>query len=136
MEAEINVNNGLDREELVNCLFLVAADTKFSSRTPIILGTNILTKLLEDCRSNCGDRFLQTAKIHSPWYLSFRLLVTRERNLQKNKSCLAVVRCALMEKIQIHHNESRNIKSYTDKCLEYHHTSAIMQNTEGPSVPD
>jgi len=136
IEAEINVPDGLDKADSVHCLFLVAPDTKYSTRTPIILGTNILGIFLENCKATCGTRFLQTAKLHSPWYLSFRTIVTREKNLQRNKSKLAVVRCAVLEKIQLKPNETRNIKAYAEKCLEYPDTVAIVHETDDTSLPE
>jgi len=90
IEAKINVPDGLDKADSVHCLFRVAQDTIFSTRTPIILGTNILGIFLENCKATCGTGFLQTAKLHSKWYLSFRIIVTREKNFQRNKSKLAV----------------------------------------------
>ena len=111
IEAEINVPDGLDKADSVHCLFLVALDTKYSTRTPIIIGTNISGIFLENCKATCGTGFLQTAKLHSPWYTSFRTIVAREKNLQRNKSTLAVVRCAVLEKMLLKPNETRNIKA-------------------------
>ena len=49
IEATISIENGLEKATSKQCLFLISPDTKYSGRTLIILGTNILNTLLQDC---------------------------------------------------------------------------------------
>jgi hypothetical protein len=104
-------------------------DANYSSRTPVILGTNILNELLSECRNNFGEQFLQKAGLHTSWYLSFRCLALREKELKKNKNRLAVIRNASTEKIIINPNESIHVKGYTDKELDYSPSTAIIQES-------
>ncbi|PVD23756.1 hypothetical protein C0Q70_17029 [Pomacea canaliculata] len=43
-------------------------------------------------RETHGAYFLQAASLSTPWHLSYRCIVQRERNLSRNNNCLAVVR--------------------------------------------
>lgn len=72
IQIELSVEQGLPNSSSLHCLFLVAPDTSYSSKTPVILGTNILSELSKECRDHYGPQFLQRASLHTPWYLSFR----------------------------------------------------------------
>jgi hypothetical protein len=78
IEASIQTD-GIPKSEEQNCLLLVTPETKYSSTTPVLLGTNVLAELLANCKKNFGDLFLQKASLHTPWYLCFRCLTIRER---------------------------------------------------------
>ena len=41
-----------------------------------------------------GPRFLQEANLSTPWYLAFRYVSLRDKELQKHKNVLAFVRLA------------------------------------------
>ena len=135
VEVELQIDDGLPNSKPNSCLFLVTPDTSYSAKTPAIIGTNILNELLTECKDNFGEQFLQKAKLHTPWYLSFRCLVVREKELKRNKNRLAVIRNASAEKIIVHPNESIHIRGYTDKEIDYHPTSAMIQETEDSSLP-
>jgi hypothetical protein len=42
-------------------LFLVSQENKYSTTTPVILGTNILMELLNDYKKQYGEQFLKKA---------------------------------------------------------------------------
>lgn len=111
-------------------------NTSYNNKTPILIGTNILNELMKDYKKNFGESYLQTAGLHTPWYLSFRCISIRERELKKNKDKLAIVRNAEISKVTIHPNQSIDIKGYTDKELNYHPTCAILQETEDSQLPE
>lgn len=136
IEAEITVNSGLPNSKPQSCLLLVTPDTQFSEKTPVILGTNILHELLNECKINFGDTFLHKAELHTPWYLSFRSIVLRDKELKRNNNRLAVVRSAVAEKIILHPNESIDIPGIVDKELDYPTTTAILQETSDSNIPD
>lgn len=52
--ADLDTLQGLPKSSQHTCLFLVVPDTKYSSRTSIIIGTNILQELLHECEKNFG----------------------------------------------------------------------------------
>ena len=85
IEVEINTDKGLPEAKPLPCFLLVTQDTQYSAKTPVILGTNILNELMRDCKNNFGEQFLQQAKLHTPWYLSFKTITIRERELRKKQ---------------------------------------------------
>lgn len=135
IETEIRVQRGLPMIEPLPCLLLVTPNTQYSSATPVILGTNVLKHLMDDCKQKVGVQFLQTAELHTPWYLSFRAISVRERELIRNKDRVAVVKCASQQKITINPNQSVEIEGYTDKELNYPGTTAILQESELSQIP-
>ena len=102
----------------------------------MLIGTNILDEILLDCKTLHGDRYLQKAKLQTPWYLSLRCLTIRQRELKRNKNRLAIIGCAETTRITIGPNQSVNIKGYLDKELEYNSTCAIIQECQDSSLPD
>ena len=136
IDTEINVHHGLPNSKSLHCLLLVVPDTKYSARTPIILGTNILHEFMDQCKDNFGDQFLQKAKLHTPWYLSFRAIAIRQRELKKNMNRLAIIRCASAQKIILKPNQSLEVIGYTDKEMNYPKTTAIIQESDQSQLPE
>jgi hypothetical protein len=116
-------------------LFLVVPQSKYSATVPILLGTNILTPVMDKCKQEHGDRFLQTAQLHTPWYLAFRCITLRDKQLKRNKNRLGIVRSAEPETILIKPNASITIKGYIDKELDYKQTFAMTETTECSVLP-
>lgn len=52
-------------EVLRQCMFLVVPDSQYNAKVPVLIGTNILSHLLEVTRSEHGSRFLQDADLHA-----------------------------------------------------------------------
>ena len=70
--------------ELHDCLFLVVPNSTYNSHVPVLIGTNILQSLIDVTREEHGSRFLQEVAIQTPWYLAFRCILLREKDLQRN----------------------------------------------------
>ena len=136
IETELVIQKGLPDFKPLPCLLLVTPDTQYSSRTPIILGTNVLQELMNDCKSSYGDQFLQKANLFTPWYLSFRSLVIRQKEPRKNKNRLAIVRSALPQKVSINPNQSVQVLGMIDKEFDYPSTTAIIQECDDSQLPD
>lgn len=77
-----------------------------------------MAPLTEECKTNFGPQFLQKAELYTPWYLSFRCLVIRERELKKSKNKVAIVRSAENRKIIVGPNEVINIGGNTERELD------------------
>ena len=136
IEANISVRTGVPQASTIPCLLLVTKDTNYSTSTPVILGTNILDLLLQECKQNFGPQFLQRALLHTPWYLAFRCLVIRDKELSKSGNQIAIIRSAETSKIIVGPNETKTIKGRTDKELGYQTTSAMIHETSDSSLPD
>jgi len=55
--ADIDTSISLTDSAQRSCLFLVVPDTRYSAKTPLILGTNILNTLLGECKDKFGSQF-------------------------------------------------------------------------------
>lgn len=69
--CELQIDGISDKPETCTCLFLVVNQTNYHETVPVLIGTNILSTLLNDTKERYGVRFLQRAKLHTPWYLAF-----------------------------------------------------------------
>lgn len=100
---------GLPNEHVQSCILLVVKDTEYNSTVPILLGTNVLTEFLKYCKEEVGDNYLQKAALHTPWYLAFRCISVREKELKKNKNRLALIKSAESKNITIPANSTVTI---------------------------
>ena len=135
VETNITEIEGIPKMTATSCIFLVTPDTNYSNKTPVLLGTNILDELMDNCKIIHGQQYLQCANLHTPWFLAFKAITVRDRELRRNKNRLAIVRCAENTNIILGPNESRYIHGYTDKEIDYKVTSAIVQECEDSSLP-
>ena len=136
IEANISVTKGVPDASTVPCLLLVTKDTNYSASTPVILGTNVLDLLLQECKGNFGPQFLPRASLHTPWYLAFRCLVIRDKELNKCGNQIAIIRSAELSRIILGPNETKTIKGRTDKELGFQTTTAMVHETSDSSLPD
>ena len=123
------VGAACDNIEINSCLFLVVPDTRYNSRVPVLLGTNILSQLLKECQNFNGSRFLQKAALHTPWYLAFRSMVLSERELDKNHGRLGFVKSSETSDVVIPANSSVIIKGQINKGITYARVCALMEST-------
>lgn len=111
------------------CLFLVVPDSRYNSSVPILLGTNVLNIIMEELLETKGQRFLQTASLRTPWYLAFRCMLLRDRQLERHSNRLALVRSAESKRITVMPNTTITIQGFMDKKLPYLPVCAILQPT-------
>ena len=71
----------------------------------------------------------------TPWYLAFRCISLRTKELKKNKDRLAVVRSAHKSNIILGPNETINVVGYTDKEVNHEQTCAMIHETEESNLP-
>ncbi len=60
IKAGVTVS-GVTTDVATDCLFLVVPSSNYSSRVPILIGTNILQIFMLDCQASYGTQFLQKA---------------------------------------------------------------------------
>ena len=135
IEADITAP-GLNSDDNFPCIFLVVPTTEYHETAPLLLGTNILRVLLEHTKSNHGIRFLQEAKLHTPWFLAFRCLTLRDKELARNNDKLGVVKSAETTRIIIPPNSRITIQGYVDKQLPYQNSCAMLQRTKLSAIPE
>lgn len=135
IESEITVQNGMLEMDPLPCLLLVTPDTQYSSRTPVILGTNVLKEFMGICRNQYGEQYLQQSPLHTPWYLCFRAMTIRDRELKRNKNRLALVKSLSNQKITINPNQSVDVLGYTTREMNFPPTVALIQESDLSQIP-
>ena len=114
---------------------LVVPESNYNNSVPLLIGTNVLHHLLEGVKGSYGERFLQQADLHTPWYLAFRSLTLREKELARNNNRLGLVKSAAIKPVVIPPNTSITIPGYIDRAIPYGSTPAILQSTSGSIIP-
>jgi len=109
------------------CLLLVVPDTDYNKKTPLLLGTNFLSKVGEECQNEFGCQYLQRMGGQSSWYLALKCLTLRERQLTKNHHRVALIRSAETTRKTVHPNETITLRGFVDKAQPYHRTCALLQ---------
>ncbi len=86
---------GVDEQ---TCSVLIAPDTPYNQKVPLLVGTNLLRVLEEDLQHRLGVQFPQRCSLPSSLDVRFHYLSLRERHLRKSggtydvvKSCSHVV---------------------------------------------
>ena len=126
---------GVPTEHIQSSILLVVPDTSTNTDLPILLGTNVLEEFLTNCRETVGDNFLQNAALFTPWYLAFRCITVRKRELKRHKNNIALVRCAESACITIPANSTVTVKGMTCRELDHRPTAAMLIQTEDSVVP-
>lgn len=120
---------------IISGIFLVVPDGPYNSSVPVLIGTNLMTVLMDRVQQEYGRTFLQSAKLVTPLYLAFRCMVLRERELEKHGYRLAIVRCAAEKPVIIRPNSEVLIDGYAGKKLSYPAVCALVQPTPGSRIP-
>ena len=133
---EVNINApGLQNDKSYPCIFLVVDDTAYHQTVPLLIGTNILKVLMEDVRTDNGVRYLQGTQLQTPWYLAFRCLSLRDKELSRKEYKLGIVKSAETSKITIPPNSRRTVNGYIDRQTRYHDSCAMLQATTESAIP-
>ncbi len=126
---------GVTIDAAVGCLLLIVPDSNYISTTPVLLGTNILQVCMSDCSERHGAQFLQKAALQVPWYLAFRCLTIREKQLRRNNQALGIVRSAEMDIVTLPPNSAIVISGSIHKGIPYNDTCALLQECEQSCLP-
>ena len=126
---------GIPSDNIQECIFLGVPETDYNKTVPLLIGTNILDESLLYCKSNIIENFLQKSALHTSWYLAFRDIVIRERELRRKKNRSALIRSAEQKQITIPPNSSITIKGITAKEIDHQETCAMIVGTEDSALP-
>lgn len=121
--------SGLPNSEQITCVALVVPNSKYNSKVPVLLGTNVLSVFLDMCKDEYGEKLLQNADLFTPWFLSFRTMTIREKELKKRNNVLGYVKSAESKCVLIPPNTTKVLSGYIDKGLSYYTTCALIQPT-------
>ncbi|KAH3724575.1 hypothetical protein DPMN_050395 [Dreissena polymorpha] len=62
-------------------------------------------------------------------------MVIREKDLKKNKDGIAIIRCAVPNKVLIKQNGCLELNGYIDRTVNYPDITALLQESEHSNVP-
>ena len=133
VDLELPGTSSSDR--LQPCLLLVVPDSSYNRSVPLLLGTNVLNAAMDDVRQRFGPRFLQDANLFSPWFMTFRCLLLREKELHKRNNRLALIKCAEGKTVRIPPNRDVVLQGYMDHELPYHPVCGLLQPTQKAAIP-
>ena len=133
---KVTINTAdIDTASNNDCLMLVVPTTQYSQKVPAIIGTNFINSIMDSIHQQNGERFLQHTKMTTPWYIAFRCIGLREKELQRNKHRLGVVKSAESNDIIIPPNTEVRVSGYVDKQIPYQPVCALLQATNGSVLP-
>lgn len=133
--CELQIDGISDSPETIDCLFLVVNETTYHETVPVLIGTNVISVLISGTKEKYGVRFLQQAKLHTPWYLAFRCLALREKELVHRDSVLARIRSAENNRISIQPNTNVTINGYMCNTMQQHPVCGMLTPTKNSQIP-
>ncbi|XP_055956142.1 uncharacterized protein LOC130012366 [Patella vulgata] len=132
IEADLQFSELTD--ETITCILLVVPVSRYNSLVPVLLGTNVLTLLMKQCKDEHGKSFLQKAKLTTSWYLSFRSMDLSEKELVKRDFSLGIVKSASVNRILVRPNSRITLPCYVDKKLRYPKVSVMVHPCQRSSI--
>lgn len=135
IEIEISAS-GLPTSQKQLCLALIVPASNYNTRVPLLLGTNVLSQFLDLYTKSYGNKLLQTAGLHTPWYLCFRSMLHRDKELKRRDHVLGIVKSAENKNITLLPNTTKTIAGFVDKGLNYPTTCALLQPTLNSVITD
>lgn len=126
IEASV-IFEGLGDTREITCLLLVVPSSNYNAVVPLLIGTNILSVLMDDCSRDYGARYAQHGKLATPWFLAFRCLSLRNRDLARNKNVIALVKNAASVNYILKPNTTVTMKGFVDQKVPYPITCAVIQ---------
>ena len=126
---ELDIATPGDTNTCQRHVLLVVPDSKYNTQIPVLLGTNILDSMIYHLQEEHGERFLQNAKLTTPWYMTFHCIVLREKQLSKQNNRLAIVKSAEPSKITVPPNGIIDVKGYCDKEIPYRATPSMLHRS-------
>ncbi|MCG7878257.1 MAG: hypothetical protein N0C90_18280, partial [Candidatus Thiodiazotropha endolucinida] len=127
---------GVPTNHVQDCILLVVPNTEYNTNIPVLLGTNVLVEFLKNCKQQLGINFLQNSALHTCWYLAFRCMVIRERELRKSKNRIAIIHSAESKNITIQANSTVTIQCITSNELDLPSTCAMFVETKDSVLPN
>lgn len=111
---------GIQLDSLSDCFFFIVFISIYSIRILVFIGINIIIRLFDVIRDEFGFRFLQDVDLYIFWYLVFRCMIFRERELRRNGNRFGIVKFVEVDRIIIFFNGSVVIKGYLEKKFFYY----------------
>lgn len=111
-------------EEPLKFPLLVVSTSNYNSKEPLLIIYIILQHMLDVVKDKYGNRYLQEAALFTPWYLAFRGMTIREKELARNNIRLGIVKSAENVCISTHQTQQSH---YLDTLIKLYHIDLQLQ---------
>ena len=119
----------------LNCLVLVAPDTRYNCHVPLLIGTNVLKPLVVMCEETHGQQFMQKTNLDTPWCLSFRCISYQDKQLKRNKGVVGEVKAPSFDKIIVQGNKSVVVECPVNVQIPFHPCTVLIQAVQNTLLP-
>ena len=136
IEADLSLVDQKGEETGLTFLLLVVPETDYNTDVPVLLGTNALRPLMESYKDSHGTQFLQKADLGTPYYLAFRCMSVRDRELRRTEGRIGLVKCAAAQAILIPPNRRVTVPGVISDRVQVGETSILMQETKKTALPE
>jgi len=133
----IEVNIGIPNIGLepTSCILLVVPDNKFTEKLPVLLGTNILRPMMDAIEKQHGVQFQQKAELSDAWRFTFRCMAIHHREINRSHGKLAIIKCAMTNKVIIPSSSTVTIPGRIDKHILTTLCTGITESTRESNLP-
>jgi hypothetical protein len=126
---------GLTGTEGVTTIVLVTPESHYNKRVPLLLGTNLIKSIMDDCKEQAGPKFLQRMALSTPWWVAFQYMSTKERALSRSKGKVGLVKCAFGGMVRVPSNKTVTVRGYVTDSIPYK-GCAMLHQTKKTVLPD
>ena len=134
IEMDVNIPNM--NMEPVSSILLVVPDTKYSQSVPVVIGTNVLDRMLSKVEEVHGAQYHQRVCLPDAWSMAFRTLKIQSRAVARGKGCLAIVKCAARKNVAIPGNTSMTIQGKIDHRVFSSASLGVAEQLADSSLPE
>ena len=120
----------------MSSILLVVPDTKYSQSVPVVIGTNVLDRMLSKVEEVHGAQYHQRVCLPDAWSMAFRTLKIQSRAVARGKCCLAIVKCAARKNVVIPGNTSMIIQCKIDHRVFSSASLCVAEQLAGSSLPE
>ena len=132
----MDVNIANMNMEPVSSILLVVPDTKYSQSVPVVIGTNVLDRMLSKVEEVHGAQYHQRVCLPDAWSMAFRTLKIQSRAVARGKGCLAIVKCAACKNMVIPGNTSMIIQGKIDHRVFSSASLGVAEQLADSSLPE
>lgn len=117
----------------LHVLALVCPDNESNEAVPLLVGTNVLKHLVQDCEERAGFRYLKRLPIRKDWIAAYR--AASLISSAKSNSPVVKVRSASKSPIEISKGESAELECRLNKAIVKEGECVLIGEPEGSPVP-
>ncbi|KAJ8369271.1 hypothetical protein SKAU_G00092990 [Synaphobranchus kaupii] len=120
--------------ETFSVLALVCPDQSYNMRFPLLVGTNVLRRLIQDCRKVGGDKYLSTLPIHTNWIAAYTACGEKLKTCNREGKAVPVRLCR-KKPVIILKNDTCEVTGIRHTKVSGKGGKAILEEPERHAVP-